>query len=89
MSAFAKDLGELSSPERLHSTRLDSDAERVLWAVESRRGWVSSRALSAQIMLPVEKVLGSLVELTSAGLIAVRPSGKGQDIEATLASLAQ
>jgi len=87
MSAFAKDLGDLSSPDRLHSSRLDSDAERVYSAVELQRGWVSARTLSAQTVLSVEKVLGSLVNLKSAGLIVVRRSARGQDIEAAPTNL--
>lgn len=82
MPPFAKDLGELSSPERLHTSRLDSDASSVLAAVESQDEWVSSRDLATQIVIPVEKVLGSMVELKSAGLIDVRRAGKGHDIEA-------
>jgi len=77
-----KDLGELSSIERLHTSRLDGAAKQVLAAIEIQRGWVSPSFLVGSTILPLSTVLSALVELASAGLIKVQPSGGHDSIEA-------
>jgi hypothetical protein len=74
MSAFAKDLGDLTSLERLHSTRLDANAESVLYSIKVARAWVSPNFLSVQTILPLDTVLASIVNLRNAGFVAVRPA---------------
>jgi len=71
MPSFAKELGEASSLERLHTTRLGEAARRVLSAVEGQPGGVTPQALSIRTVLPLNTVLGSILELESAGLILV------------------
>jgi len=82
MAPYMKDLGELSSIERLHTTRLDAAAKQVLAAIEIQRGWVSPSFLVGATILPLSTVLSALVELASAGLIKVQPSSGHDSIEA-------
>lgn len=82
MTAFAKDIGPLASPDRLLSTRLDATTERILSAVASQHQWVSAAILASQTLLPMAAVLGSLVELQRAGLIKIRSHDGSQSIQA-------
>ena len=76
MPSFAKDLGAVPSHERLYGARLGPAAKRVLSAVEAQPSGVTATALVARTVLPLSVVLGSLVELESAGLVRVhRPDG--------------
>lgn len=75
MSPFVKDLGELSSMDQLHTSRLDATEQRVLSIVESR-GRVSPSSISEEAALPRTAVVSSLVDLASAGLVElVRTDG--------------
>lgn len=71
MSSLAKDLGELSSLDRLKTTRLRHAARSVLAAIEAEPGLVDPVAVAQQTVLPLSSVLGAVIELESAGLVRV------------------
>ena len=71
---FAKDLGDASSYDHLISPRIDHDAECVLSTVRAHHAGVHAQDIAILTILPLDKVLSSLITLQEAGFINLRPS---------------